>query len=219
MTNVLGDKKHRPGVIPLTEFQEMHRVLESAEGHPYYVMRNLALVCLLWLTGKRAAEVAGILLQNMSLTADALTVGFVVGKKRTIARFSTRMKDIPLNDPYAKPVLDYYKHMLEHHPDALHLFPSTRYSNHSSRVPIETAWASGVTGLMTWSTRYFVRRGGIMRRPTLISRMPTISTAQPAYGFMSRTTRETMAPRLMHRRHRSPLNSSVMPHLGHLRGS
>lgn len=137
MTNVKGDKKNRIDVIGLAEFQEMYKTLEAADAHPYYMMRNLAIICLLWLTGKRANEVASILLQAIQLTKDSLIVAFVVGKKHTITRYSTRTKAIPLNDPYAKPVLDYYTHMMDAHPDCLYLFPSTRYSNLNYSVTID----------------------------------------------------------------------------------
>ena len=129
MTNVKGDKKFREDVIGLTEFQAMLDNTRGPDKHPYYLVRDPALLCLLWLTGKRASEVASILMRNMRLAEDALYVSFVVGKKRTIARYSTRTKVIPLGDPYVKPVLEYYRHMVEHHPDVEYLFPSTRYSN------------------------------------------------------------------------------------------
>jgi len=137
VTNVLGDKKHRPDVIGLAEFQEMYRVLVGAEGHSYYVKRNLAILCLLWLTGKRAEEVASVNLHTIEATRDTLDVAFVVGKKRVIARHSTRIKSIPLEDPYAKPVLEYYNHMMDHHADCSYLFPSTRYSNLNHTVTLD----------------------------------------------------------------------------------
>lgn len=139
MTNVQGDKKHRDDVIRLPEFQEMLEKAGDHEKHPYYLIRDIAILCILWLTGKRADEVASIPLHNVKITGDTLDIAFVVGKKRTIARYSTRAKAIPLEDPYAKPVLDYYRHMMENHPDCRHLFPSTRYSNLDGSVTLNPA--------------------------------------------------------------------------------
>ena len=137
MTNVQGDKKHRDDVIRLPEFQEMLEKAGDHEKHPYYLIRDLAILCILWLTGKRADEVASIPLHNVKITGDTLDIAFVVGKKRTIARYSTRTKAIPLEAPYAKPVLDYYNHMMEHHPDCRPRFPSTKYSNLNNSVTLD----------------------------------------------------------------------------------
>jgi len=137
VTNVQGDKKYRDDVIGVTEFQEMLRKARDPEKHPYYLIRDPAILCILWLTGKRAAEVASIQLQGVALTRDTLDIAFVVGKKRTLTRYSTRTKAIPLRDPYAKPVLDYYTHMTENHPDCMYLFPSTKYSNLNGTVTLD----------------------------------------------------------------------------------
>ncbi len=66
MTNVQGDKKYRDDVIGVTEFQEMLRKARDPEKHPYYLIRDPAILCILWLTGKRAAEVASIQLQGVA---------------------------------------------------------------------------------------------------------------------------------------------------------
>ena len=137
MTNVLGPKKNRVDTIQLPEFQEIIQNLRESECHPYYTMRNLALVCILWLTGKRANEVAAIPLENVELTPSTLNIGFIVGKKITITRYSTRLKQISRKDPYTKPVIDYYQHMIDNHPDTAYLFPSTRYSNLDQSITLD----------------------------------------------------------------------------------
>jgi integrase len=129
VTNVRGEKKYRDDVIGLQEFREMLGRSQRPGKHPYYRRRDQAVLCVLWLTGKRASEVASIQLRYVNPARDTLDISFMVGKKRTVKRYSTRTKAIPLNDPYVGPVLEYYDHMVDNHPECMHLFPSTRYSN------------------------------------------------------------------------------------------
>ncbi len=136
MTNVLGPKKHRPDTIKYPEFKAIITNLQEADTHPYYTLRNQAIVCTLWLTGKRANEVATIPMENIKQTPTTLDIGFIVGKKRTITRYSTRIKKLPLQDPYTKPIIEYINHMKKQYPDTLYLYPSTRYSNLTNTVTI-----------------------------------------------------------------------------------
>ena len=169
MTNVQGAKKHRATVITREEFED---ALESARGldsHPYYSLRDQAILCILWLTGKRAEEVAQLKLDDIKLSGGLLRITFMVAKKRNSSEWDRRRtKAVSLTDPYTEPVTRYYHYMLENHPDCPYLFPTTTLSNLTGQVIIrpethlnrESIWRRvTLHGPETWTHLYRETQG------------------------------------------------------------
>ena len=135
MTNVLGAKKDRSSVISRKEFDRALTSAKTMECNPYYGLRDCAILCLLWLTGKRAGEVAQLELDDVVVEAGLLRVTFTVLKKRNRDRLGLRRtKDIPLSNPYTEPIITYHDYMVANHIDCRYFFPSTRYSNFTGQV-------------------------------------------------------------------------------------
>ena len=135
MTNVLGAKKDRTSVISRKEFDRALTSAKTMECNPYYGLRDCAILCLLWLTGKRAGEVAQLELDDVVVEAGLLRVTFTVLKKRNRDRLGLRRtKDIPLSNPYTEPIITYHDYMVANHIDCRYFFPSTRYSNFTGQV-------------------------------------------------------------------------------------
>ena len=135
MTNVLGDKRYRTSVISREEFDRALLSARSMDGNPYYGLRDCAILCLLWLTGKRAGEVAQLEVDDVVVEEGLLRVTFTILKKRNSDRWGLRRtKDIPVSNPYTGPIISYHDYMVVNHGDCRFLFPSTRYSNFSGQV-------------------------------------------------------------------------------------
>jgi len=138
LTHVQGGKRDRRDVIGEAEFRLMLEASKIGQLHPYYALRNPAVLCLLYLTGKRAGEVATVKLGDVVEAGDFLEVTFTVLKKRNRSPiWLQRTKALPLGDPYTRIVLDYLGYMEASHPDCLYLFPSTRYTHLNRGVVLD----------------------------------------------------------------------------------
>ena len=92
----------------------------------------------LWLTGKRAGEVAQLQVSDIETEDKHLKVTFTVLKKRNSATMDLRRtKAIPLSDTYTEPVTKYYRYMRRNHPGVRYLFPSTTLSNLTATVILD----------------------------------------------------------------------------------
>lgn len=101
MTNMDEEKDGRE-VISREEFDQLLREQEAARTHPYYVLRDRSLLCILWKTGKRASEVTSVEMRDVEVDEKSglLRVTFHVLKKRSRSRLETRRnKAMLLGDP------------------------------------------------------------------------------------------------------------------------
>ena len=169
MTNVQGDKKYRSSVISGEEFDKALQHAKGLESHPYYALRDQAILCILWLTGKRAGEVAQLEINDIELDHELLKLTFTVMKKRNSSnRDLRRTKAIPITDPYTDPITNYYYYMVENHSDCIYLFPTTILSNLTGQVIIkpeshlnrESIWQRvTLHGPETWTHLYRETQG------------------------------------------------------------
>lgn len=130
----------RKTMISTEEFKQM---LDEAKKrpHPYYVLRDSAIVCIFKRTGKRRQEVAWLEVEDVLIKERYLSITFTVVKKRkgSVSSFR-REKLISLKDPATKIILEYLNYYLNHPHflDAselakgdkemkLYLFPTTHY--------------------------------------------------------------------------------------------
>jgi len=147
LTNVQGAKKHRHDVITEPEFQAALSNAELVDSHPYYRLRDKAILCILWLTGKRAGEVAALELDDVEQERGLLRITFSVLKKRETGRPHRRTKAVPVTDPYTEPIIRYHGYMVSRYPDCRYLFPTTTYSNLTGQVIIDNSRHLHVTSI------------------------------------------------------------------------
>ncbi len=135
MTNVLGAKKLRKQVITRDEFDQALEHAQNHDTHPYYRLRDKAILCILWLTGKRAQEVAQLELDDIKIAEGLLQITFTVCKKRNAShRDLRRRKAVSISDPYTQPITRYLDYMQEMHPECRYFFPTTTLSNLTGQV-------------------------------------------------------------------------------------
>jgi integrase len=131
LTHVRGDKRYRREVISEEEFKSMLERAAKNQPHPYYVLRDRALLCILWKTGKRRGEIVQLEVDDLEIDRQAglLHITFTVLKKRKGQTLTLRRtKTLMLDDPYAEPIIEYFKHLRRLCPDSRYLFPSTRWN-------------------------------------------------------------------------------------------
>lgn len=131
MTHVRGPKKHRRDVISEDEFREMLRRAGEKAPHRYYELRDKAVLCILWKTGKRRGEVARLEVRDLEIDEEKrlLHITFTILKKRKEMLLTRRRtKTLSLSDPYVKPIIEYLEYLRERYPESKYLFPSTRWN-------------------------------------------------------------------------------------------
>jgi integrase len=131
VTYVRGEKRFRRDVISEEEFREMLERAAENQPHPYYALRNRALLCVFQKTGKRRGEIARLEIADFKVDEEEglLHVPFTVLKIRygsTVAR--RRTKTMRLKDPYVKPIVEYFEYLKRLCPECRYLFPSTRWN-------------------------------------------------------------------------------------------
>jgi len=123
MTNV---KVERKDVISDKEFEETVAKADKLDRE-YFRLRAKALLGLFARTGKRRQEVGWLEPDDLAVKGDKLSVTFTVVKKRKKSVISKRReKQIPLSDPCAQYIVEYWEWMKKHHPECKYLFPSIR---------------------------------------------------------------------------------------------
>jgi len=154
VTYVRGEKLQREDVIGRAEFDAMLRRAAENRPHPYYALRDQAVLCILWKTGKRRGEVARLKVSDINLNREAgtLSITFRVEKKRRrLALSQRRTKTILLSDPYAQPIIRYWEHMRTRHPDCIYLFPSTRLTGFGDEKTVTLIPDRHLTGQQIWN--------------------------------------------------------------------
>jgi len=154
VTYVRGEKLNREGVIGEAEFQAMLSRAAADRPHPYYAIRDRAVLCILWKTGKRRGEVARLRASDLHVDREAgrLNVTFTVEKKRKRGTLTQRRtKALLLRDPYIQPILDYLEYMRAHHPDCTYLFPSTRLTGFRGDRTVTLIPDRHLTGQQIWN--------------------------------------------------------------------
>jgi len=128
MTRVRGSKEReeRRTVIANEEFAAMLSKAAQIENE-FLRLRNLALLCLLRLTGKRRGEVAMVPLDSIKVENEFLAVTFLLEKKRkgSVLR-KQAIKLIPLTDSLTEPIIKYLDHLKGLEPKPKFLFPSVK---------------------------------------------------------------------------------------------
>ena len=131
MTFVRGRKAERKTVIEEDEFKAMLRRAGEDQPHEYYALRDRALLCILWKTGKRRGEVARLEVADLEVDRERglLHITFTLEKKRRGSILTRRRtKTLSLEDPYVKPILEYLEYLKRLSPGCRYLFPSTRWN-------------------------------------------------------------------------------------------
>lgn len=153
MTNVKGEKRLRENVISRAEFDAMLRSAAENRPHPYYALRDQAVLCIFWKTGKRRGEVARLRVSDLTVDREAgsLLITFTVLKKRRkVSLTRRRTKALSLNDPYTQPILKYLEHMRTRHPDCIYLFPSTRLTGFGDEKTVTLIPDRHLSGPQVW---------------------------------------------------------------------
>jgi len=131
VTFVRGSQKreNRKEVISDEEMDELLRRAEQ-HTHPFFRLRNKALLCLLRMVGKRRSEIAAVELDDVKIEGDGLFVTFTLRKKRKRQVLTTRRtKQLrPLDSKYVKPIVEYYNFISSLNPRPKYLFPRCWWS-------------------------------------------------------------------------------------------
>lgn len=123
MTNVKVDRK---GILSEGEFQQMLAIAEEISVE-YFRLRALALLSIFRRTGKRRSEVATLERDDLAITGNNLSITFTVVKKRKKSVIAKRReKQIPLSDPLAQHIINYWNWMRINEPRCKFVFPSIR---------------------------------------------------------------------------------------------
>ena len=101
---------------------ELRHSLEALEAKPeFFRLRNVALLSLMWLVGKRRSEYPRLELTDFEEGAGVINVTFTLSKKRgemVISKRST--KTLKLSDPLTQPIAEYLNYLK-------HMNPTPRY--------------------------------------------------------------------------------------------
>jgi len=134
MTKVTGTRKERANVISASEFEA---TLDKArqESNQYNRLRATAILCLFYLTGKRVKEISQLKQSDLAIRENYLCVTFTLAKKRKKQTLTVRReKQIDLAEPYAQPIIEYWKWLSQNLPSNEWLFPSVRASPFSDAL-------------------------------------------------------------------------------------
>jgi integrase len=104
-------------------------MLHEAKKIPeqFYMLRTLALLCILRLTGKRRLEIACLEVSDFKIEDPYLHVTFTLSKKRKQTVITKRSaKTIPLSDPLTKPILNYVEFLNDLKPAPKYFLPQTK---------------------------------------------------------------------------------------------
>jgi len=84
-------------------------------------------VAIFFKTGKRRIEVANLKVNDLKIKGNYLSITFIVVKKRKKDLMSRkREKQLPLDDEFTNYIIEYWRHMQNHHSNCTFLFPSRR---------------------------------------------------------------------------------------------
>lgn len=118
--------KDRKTVVGEEEFEAMR---ENANSIPvtFFRLRTLALLALLYLTGKRVSEIVRLELSDFKTSGGMLSVTFTLSKKRKDTVLNKRAtKAIPLTDPLTRPIIEYLNYLQGLIPQPRYFLPRTR---------------------------------------------------------------------------------------------
>lgn len=140
MTRVDPERNKRKGVIKSDEFNSMIETADSSDysNEIYYQIRDKAIACVFYKSGKRRVEVARLEVSDLEIKSENLSITFTVFKKRKSGvLINRREKLIPLSDPWVNPIIEYWEWMRENYPDCKFMFPTTHYSPISNTLTIK----------------------------------------------------------------------------------
>lgn len=103
----------------------------------FLMLRNLAILCTLRLTGKRREEIAGLMRRDVWIEGPYLAMNFKLLKKkrRRVLDNGTiiprgippeKVRYIPVKDPLVDPIINYMDHIADEYPGATHFWLRVR---------------------------------------------------------------------------------------------
>jgi len=133
VTFVRGNKlrTERKKVITEDEFKEMlhkaTRIKDDKSLGAFFRLRALALLSILWLTGKRRGELATLMLDDVKVEGEFLNLTFTLEKKRKGHVLTKRAtKSVPLTNEITRHILNYVEYLKKLQPTPKYLFPRVK---------------------------------------------------------------------------------------------
>ena len=138
LTNTDPERNKRKSVIESSEFNDMLEATkeEAYSARKYYRIRDRALACVFYATGKRRGEVARLEVSDLEIKGKNLSITFTVLKKRKSGTLINRREKIIKIGSMVTPIIEYWEWMEDKVPGCKYLFPTTHYSPLSNTLVI-----------------------------------------------------------------------------------